>query len=517
MRKFYITTPIYYVNGNPHIGHSYTSIACDALSRYKRLKGYKVLFSTGTDEHGQKIKNASLDKKMEPKAFVDTIVPRFKALWEKLDISYDDFIRTTDERHIETVKNILETIHKKGDLYEGEYSGWYCTPCESFWAEKELKEGNCPECNRKVEFIKEKNYFFKLLKYQDWLIDHINTHEDFILPEIRRNEILSFLKNPLNDLCISRPKSRLSWGITMPFSEDHVTYVWFDALINYISVCGYLKDPKNFKTFWPADIHMIGKDILRPHTVYWPIMLHAAGIDMPKTVFAHGWWKIGEDKMSKSRGNIVNPIDMVDKYGVDAYRFFLLREVPFGIDGSFSEVALITRVNNDLANDLGNLLNRTLSMMEKYFSGVLPERRDYKTSCEITRSLIETTKALDEKIDNAMNKIDFNSTFNSIWELINKANKFIEDKAPWKLKKEERIDELKDMMYDLYEVLRITAISVSSFMPNISSEMMKQLGIKEDHLTKDMTWGLTKAGTKIEKGKPLFPRIERVVEDGREI
>jgi len=510
MKKFYITTPLYYVNGNPHIGHSYTNIACDALARFHRLKGEEVLLSTGTDEHGQKIKDSADREGMDVKAFVDTIVPRFENAWERLNISYDDFIRTTEKRHKDVVEEILGILHKKGDLYEGQYSGWYCTPCESFWTEKQLIEGNCPDCNRKVSHLEEKNFFFRLSKYQKWLIDYIASHEDFILPVIRRNEILSFLKNPLNDLCISRPKSRLSWGIEFPFSKSHVTYVWFDALINYISVCGYGEDKRKFKKFWPADVHMIGKDILRPHTVYWPIMLHAAGITPPKTVFAHGWWKIEEEKMSKSKGNIVDPLEVTDRFGVDAYRYFLLREVPFGADGSFSEAALVSRINSDLANDLGNLLHRTLSMIEKYFSGSVPEKGKLERRDSLSKSLIEKLDSLSARIDQAMDEIGFSQALISIWELVNRANKFIEEKAPWRLSKEKKTDELKDMMYDLYEALRVVCISLGPFLPNTSEEIARQLGLKDlkKKTLRDLRWGLTKRGAKIKKGTPLFPRIE---------
>ncbi|MFC1621620.1 methionine--tRNA ligase [Candidatus Omnitrophota bacterium] len=492
--KFYITTPLYYVNGNPHIGHSYTNIACDVLARFRRLKGDEVLFVTGTDEHGQKIQDSASEKGMEPRIFVDSIVPKFKDLWRMLNISYDDFIRTTEPRHEKVVKKILEMFYKNGDLYEGEYSGWYCTPCESFWTGSQLIKDKCPDCNRRVEQIKEKNFFFKLSKYQDWLVDHINSHEDFILPVIRRNEILSFLKNPLNDLCVSRPKSRLSWGVAMPFSDDHVTYVWFDALINYISVCGYGDDPEKFKKFWPADIQMIGKDILRMHAVNWPIMLHAAGLELPKTVFAHGWWKINEDKMSKSKGNIVDPKEMVDKFGIDAYRYFLLKEVPFGMDGSFSEKALISRINSDLANDLGNLLHRTLSMIEKYFEGAVPKRTQHID--ELSKLLIDKAKDLESEIESALDIINFSKALTAIWELINIANKFIEQKAPWKLSKEKKTDELKDMMHDLYQVLSIVCVALRPFMPTTSENMATQLGLAEP-------------ATKINKGKPLFPRIEK--------
>jgi methionyl-tRNA synthetase len=510
MKKFYITTPLYYVNSAPHIGHSYTNIACDTLARYKRMMGYEVLFTTGTDEHGQKIKDAAESKAMEPKAFVDSIVPVFIDIWKKLGISYDDFIRTTEKRHEDVVKDILGILHENGDLYQGEYSGWYCTPCESFWIKSQLTDGLCPDCKRSVEEIKEKNFFFKLSKYQAWLMDYINSHEDFIKPEIRKNETLSFLKNPLNDLCVSRPRSRLSWGIDMPFSKDHVTYVWFDALINYISVCGYKDNPVKFKKFWPADIHMIGKDILRPHTVYWPIMLHAIGLELPGTVFAHGWWKVGGDKMSKSKGNVVDPGDMVSRFGVDAYRIFLLKEVQFGADGSFSEEALIARLNSDLANDLGNLLHRSLSMVEKYFAGVVPERRDLKYSDELTKALVDKAGLLDSEIKKGMDNIDFSYGLDSIWGLINIANKFIEQKAPWKLSKENKQDELRDMMYDLCEVLRIVSVALAPFMPDTSIKIAGQLGLEdmEKRNFSGLNWGLLKPGTKINKGMPLFPRIE---------
>jgi len=508
MAKFYITTPLYYVNSSPHIGHSYTNIACDAIARYRRLKGDEVLFTTGTDEHGQKINQAAELAGKDPARFVDEIVPVFVRLWDKLNISYDDFIRTTERRHIKVVQQVLEMFYKNGDLYEGEYKGWYCTPCENFWLESQLVEGNCPDCGRKVEFIKEKNFFFRLSRYQDWLVDYIKTHDNFILPIIRRNEVLAFLENPLNDLCISRPRSRLSWGIDIPFSKDHVTYVWFDALLNYITVCGYGEDDERFRRFWPADLHVIGKDILRMHAVNWPIILHAAGLEPPVSIFAHGWWKIGGDKMSKSKGNIVDPSEMVDRYGVDAYRYFLLREIQFGMDGSFSEELLVSRINSDLANDLGNLLHRTLTMIEKYFSGTVPERTEREKMDDISRGLMEKSDGLYKVLDSSMNRIDFSQALSAIWDLVNSANKFIEQKAPWNLSRDKKIDELKDMMYDLYEVLRIISISLWPFLPTTAEGILAQLGLgKEEIDIKRLSWGIGRPGRRIKKGSPLFPRV----------
>lgn len=507
MKKFYITTPLYYVNAPPHIGHSYTNIAADILARYKRLKGYEVFFLTGTDEHGQKVEQAAKKENMTAGEFSDSIVPRFIDLWRRLCVDYDDFIRTTEARHIETVQRVLSLLKENGDLYLGEYTGSYCTPCETFWTDIQIEEEICPYCKRKLERIQEENYFFRMSKYQDWLKDYILKHPGFILPDSRRNEILSFLENPLTDLCISRPKSRLSWGIPLPFSEEHVVYVWFDALINYISGCGYLTDQKKFSKFWPADTHIIGKDILRPHAVYWPIMLHTIGLDMPRMIFAHGWWTLDEEKMSKSKGNIVNPLEIIDKYGTDAYRYFLLRDVPFGLDGNYSEEALVLRLNSDLANDLGNLLHRTLTMTEKYFSGVVPPLKEEATIEELKVEAQKVVPAIEE----CMERLDFSAALTSIWKLINKANKFIEVSKPWVLAKEKKEDQLSSIVYGLMEVLRIVAVAISPFMPTKAKQMREQMGMLKDFSSvsfSDMqNWGSLPAGTKVNKTKPLFPRI----------
>jgi len=497
--KFYITTPLYYVNASPHIGHSYTNIAADTLARYMRfcLGEDKVWFLTGTDEHGQKIQRAAEAAGLSPQEFADKMVLQFDELWKTLNISHNDFIRTTQTRHTNTVRKVLSILYEKHDIYQDKYEGWYCTPCETFWLESQLLEGACPDCKRQVERITETNYFFKLSKYQDWLMEHIKSHPDFIKPDSRREEVLRFLQlNKLNDLCISRPKERLNWGIPLPFSPEHVTYVWFDALINYISAVGeFDSNNKYVSKWWPADLHLIGKDILRQHAVYWPIMLKALDIEPATTVFAHGWWMIGQDKMSKSRGNVVSPIDVANKFGTDVYRYFLLRDVPFGLDGNFSEAAITKRFNSDLANDLGNLLYRTLTMIEKYFAGNIPQEK-LSVKNEKATAIRAKMDGLNDKISSGIGTFgncNFILALESIWEVINMANKYVEETKPWNLSKENKINELKGFIILLVEVLRKTEEAIAPFMPQTAQSIKAQLGT-----------------VSINKGKPLFPRIENL-------
>ena len=506
-QNFYITTPIYYVNDVPHIGHAYTTLACDVLARYKRVRGCDVFFLTGTDEHGQKVEKAAQAKGETPLELADRVMKRFQALWEKLNISHTDFIRTSQERHKKGVQALFEKIQAQGDIYLGEYEDWYCTPCETFWTELQLMDGNCPDCGRPTDKLKEESYFFRMSKYQQALLDHIEANPEFIQPRSRRNEILNFVREGLRDLSISR--TTFSWGIPVPGNDKHVVYVWFDALTNYITALGYPDDPEgNFAKFWPADVHVIGKDILRFHTVYWPTFLLAAGLPLPKKVFAHGWWTVEGQKMSKSLRNVVEPNMLIDKYGVDAIRYFLLREVPFGLDGDFSHSALIHRINSDLANDLGNLVSRSTAMLAKYFDGVLPAAGELR---DVDRAFAERFPEAIKKVDAHMDELAFNKALQVTWDLVGAANKYIDETAPWTLAKQEADrPRLGTVMYNLLEAVRIVGLLIAPFMPDTAGRIATTLGEdpRELSIAGRNIWGGLQPGTKIAKAPPLFPRIE---------
>jgi methionyl-tRNA synthetase len=493
--KFYITTPIYYVNDEPHIGHSYTTILADVLRKYHRLFGRKTYFLTGTDEHGQKVQTAAEAKKLPPQIHCDLMVERFLETWKYLKIDYDDFIRTTEERHKSVVIEVLQNIWDKGEIYQDEFQGWYCLPDERYFTDKDLVESVCPLCNRPVQWMSEKNYFFKMSKYQDWLIAHILKHPEFILPDFRRNEVLGFLKQPLKDLCISRPQSRLSWGIPLPFDIEYVTYVWFDALLNYYSA---VKDNGQ----WPATVHLIGKDILTTHSVYWPIMLKSAELELPQTIFAHGWWLVDNTKMSKSLGNVVKPLDLAKIYGVEEFRYFLMREMSPGSDASFSEAGLISRINSDLANDFGNLLSRLTTLVRQNFEGKIPSaNRDDGYWKKVTTEAIDNLRsALDDfRIDEVMN-----------WALypVKIANRYLEEQSPWRQVKQDRAL-AGQTLYNGLEGLRISAILLSPVMPVKSREILRRLGAENSGLK----WGELRPGTEIIAEEALFPRIDkRIIE-----
>ncbi|PYZ95447.1 methionine--tRNA ligase [Alteribacter lacisalsi] len=509
-KTFYITTPIYYPSGKLHIGHAYTTVAGDAMARYKRARGFDVRYLTGTDEHGQKIQRRAEEQGVTPEELVDEAAANIKSLWSKLDISYDDFIRTTETRHKKVVQKIFDQFLEQGDIYLDEYEGLYCTPCESFFTERQAEDGNCPDCGRPVEKVREESYFFRMSKYADRLLKHYEENPDFIQPESRKKEMINnFIKPGLEDLAVSR--TSFDWGVKVNNNPEHVVYVWIDALSNYITSLGYgSEDASLYEKHWPADVHLVGKEIVRFHTIYWPIMLMALDLPLPKKIFGHGWLLMKDGKMSKSKGNVVDPVPLIDRYGLDALRYYLLREVPFGSDGVFTPEGFVERVNYDLANDLGNLLNRTVAMINKYFDGEVPAYVKDATSYDA--SLVELVNATVEKVETAMDDMEFSVALTAIWQLVSRTNKYIDETQPWILAKDEEAKEqLGSVMYHLAESLRAVSIMIEPFMTETPKKIQEQLGVHEEAAEWESLhqFGGLKAGSRvIKKGTPLFPRLE---------